>query len=172
MKRILSAFAITASLFFIGCGGDSGTTTSTNSEKETAASFDLAAARKAIDSTNTIFGNLVAKGDSVGLAALYTSDGKIMGSNMPTASGRNAIQSTFGGMFAAMGPIGLNLTAEEVNGTEELVSEVGVYTMTKDGKEIDKGKYIVLWKMEDGKWKLHRDIFNSDLPCPPPPSAK
>ena len=32
----------------------------------------------------------------------------------------------------------------------------------KSGKEIDKGKYIVLWKMEDGKWKLHRDIFNSD----------
>ena len=50
-------------------------------------------------------------------------------------------------------------------GTEELVTEVGSYTMTdKAGKEIDKGKYIDLWKMEDGKWKLHRDIFNSDMP--------
>jgi ketosteroid isomerase-like protein len=28
-----------------------------------------------------------------------------------------------------------------------------------------KGKYIVLWKKENGKWKLHRDISNSDLPA-------
>ena len=53
-----------------------------------------------------------------------------------------------------------------------MVSEVGSYSMTdKSGKEIDKGKYIVLWKMEDGKWKLHRDIFNSDMP-PMAPTKK
>jgi ketosteroid isomerase-like protein len=44
-------------------------------------------------------------------------------------------------------------------------TEEGVYEIkTKDGKQLDKGKYIVLWKKEDGKWKLHRDISNSDLP--------
>jgi ketosteroid isomerase-like protein len=37
--------------------------------------------------------------------------------------------------------------------------------MDKDGKQIDKGKYIVLWKKEDGKWKLFRDCYNSDLPA-------
>jgi ketosteroid isomerase-like protein len=42
----------------------------------------------------------------------------------------------------------------------------------KDGKEIDRGKALELWKMEDGKWKLFRDIFNSDLPCMPPPPSK
>jgi ketosteroid isomerase-like protein len=34
----------------------------------------------------------------------------------------------------------------------------------KDGTIADKGKYIVVWKKEDGKWKLHRDLSNSDLP--------
>jgi len=45
--------------------------------------------------------------------------------------------------------------------------EEGEYTfMGEDGEQLDKGKYIVLWKMEDGKWKLFRDCYNSDLPIP------
>ena len=28
----------------------------------------------------------------------------------------------------------------------------------------DEGKYVVVWKkQEDGSWKLHRDIWNSNL---------
>ncbi len=34
----------------------------------------------------------------------------------------------------------------------------------KDEKELEKGKYIVLWKKEEGKWKLFRDCYNSDMP--------
>ena len=36
---------------------------------------------------------------------------------------------------------------------------------TFDGKDASGTFYSgSVWKMEDGKWKLHRDIFNSDLP--------
>ena len=53
-----------------------------------------------------------------------------------------------------------------------MLEEVGVYTFTDDkGVVFDKGKFIVLWKNVDGKWKLFRDIFNSDMPPPPPPPA-
>ena len=174
MKQLLTVlviFSITS--LFIACNSntaESGTNTSTEKEMK---SFDLAAAKKAIDSTNAVFGSMVSKGDSVGLASLYTSDGKFMAEHMPTASGRSAIQSAFAGMFAAMGTPGLTLTSNEVSGNEEMLSEVGSYSMTdKSGKEIDKGKYIVLWKMEDGKWKLHRDVFNSDNPPMPMAPAK
>jgi len=34
------------------------------------------------------------------------------------------------------------------------------------GYVLDKGKYIVIWKQEEGQWKLHRDIFNSSMPAP------
>jgi ketosteroid isomerase-like protein len=67
--------------------------------------------------------------------------------------------------------VNITLNTTDLWGYDDLLTEVGTYTLTsKDGKEVDKGKYIDLWKMEDGKWKLHRDIFNSDLPCPPAPS--
>ena len=58
----------------------------------------------------------------------------------------------------------------DVWGTADLLTEEGEVTMfTKDGQQIDKGKYLVVWKKEDGKWKLFRDMFNSNLP---PPAAK
>ncbi|HET6724090.1 MAG TPA: nuclear transport factor 2 family protein [Chitinophagaceae bacterium] len=168
MKQLLATLTIfsVSSLLFVSC--DDKTASSTTEEIKP--TFDIAGAKKVIDSLNVVFGSMVSKGDSVGLASLYTSDAKFMVPNMPTASGRSAIQSAFAGLFAAMGTPGLALTTTDIWGSEELITEVGTYTMTdKTGKEIDKGKYIDLWKMEDGKWKLHRDIFNSDMP---PSSSK
>jgi len=164
LLTILVIFSITS--LFIACSNaadESGTNTAT---EERAKSFDLAAARKAIEAANADFGTFVAKGDSVAIANLYTSDAKLLGGNMPAVSGKAAIQSAFAGMLG-MGVAGAKLTTVEVWGNEELVSEEGTYSLSgKDGKETDKGKYIVLWKMEDNKWKIFRDCFNSDLPCP------
>ena len=169
MKQLLTVlviFSIT-SVLFIACNdktSESGTNTAT---EEMAKPFDLAAAKKSIDEANASFGDLVKKGDSVGIANLYASDAKVLGANMPAASGRAAIQSAYSGMLG-MGIGGATLTSTEVWGTEALVSEEGTYSLSdKSGKEIDKGKYIDLWKMEDGKWKIHRDIFNSDNPPAP-----
>jgi ketosteroid isomerase-like protein len=174
MKQLLTVLVIfSMTSLFIACNSttaESGTNTSTEKEMK---SFDLAAVKKVIDSTNAVFGSMISKGDSAGLASLYTSDAKFMAPNMPTANGKNGVQSAFAGLFAVMGTPGLKLTANDVWGTEELVTEVGSYSMTdKTGKEIDKGKYIDLWKMEDGKWKIHRDIFNSDNPPMPMAPAK
>ena len=72
-----------------------------------------------------------------------------------------------------MGAPVFNLKTDELTGDENGLQEVGTYTVSSaEGTELDKGKFICLWKKEDGKWKIHRDVFNSDLPPPPPPPAK
>ena len=53
--------------------------------------------------------------------------------------------------------------------------EAGTYAFTMQsagGQAVkDEGKYLVGGrKGKDGKWKITYDIFNSDLPCPPPPA--
>jgi hypothetical protein len=35
----------------------------------------------------------------------------------------------------------------------------------QDGSILDTGKYIVIWKRENGAWKWHRDIWNSSRPA-------
>ena len=167
MKQLLTAlviFSITS--LFVACG-DKTSESGTNTATEAKSTFDLTAARKSIEAANAEFGALVAKGDSAGIANLYANDAKMLGSNMPAVSGKANIQSAFNGMLS-QGIAGAKLTTIDVWGTEALVAEEGSYSLsTKDGKEIDKGKYIVLWKMEDGKWKLFRDCFNSDNPPAP-----
>jgi hypothetical protein len=32
------------------------------------------------------------------------------------------------------------------------------------GKLLDVGKYIVIWKWEQGRWQIYRDIWTSNLP--------
>lgn len=155
----LLSLLISSSLF-VACNDKTASTTT----EEIKPTFDLAGAKKIIDSTNAVFASLFSKGDSVGLAAMYTVDGKAMVPNMPAMSGRSAIQSGFSGLFTTMGPMELKLTILDVWGNEDLLIEEGSLAMVKDGKEIDRAKYIVLWKMEDGQWKLFRDIFNSDNP--------
>lgn len=128
--------------------------------------FDLAKAKTEIESANKMFMEALGKGDSVGVANLYTEDAKFMGPNGPAVVGRANIQSVISG-FIKGGVTKLELTATEVWGDENFIGEEGVMTLsTTDGKPVDKGKYIVLWKKESGQWKLHRDMFNSDLPLP------
>jgi hypothetical protein len=31
---------------------------------------------------------------------------------------------------------------------------------------LDHGKYIVVWRNADGKWKLLRDLFSTNVPPP------
>ena len=146
---------------FTSCGDKSSGSADT---KTTEPSFDLAPARKSIDEANQSLSDSLKKGDSTGFAGLYCSDAKVMAPEGPAASGKDAIKSMIGG-FIQMGLTNLTIKASDIWGSEALVGEEGTFVLAdKDGKEVDHGKYIVLWKMEDGKWKLFRDIFNTDIP--------
>jgi ketosteroid isomerase-like protein len=44
--------------------------------------------------------------------------------------------------------------------------DVGKVTLLgAGGQMIDTGKYVVVWKQEDSEWKVHRDIWNSNMPA-------
>lgn len=155
MKKVISCLTLVISL--VAC----------QSKTEIKPAFDAVNAQKEINEANKAFENYVSKGDSVGLATnVYTIDAKFMSPNNPGAEGRAAIISAVSGIFKA-GITGIKLTSKEIWGDENSIMEEGAFALNiKDGTVIEKGKYLVLWKKEDGKWKLHRDMFNSDLPVP------
>lgn len=135
---------------------------------EAAASFSLDSAKAAIAASNADFGNGFATGDSAAFVSHYTSDACINVTNMPKMCGTAAITAFFNGGYK-MGVRGLKITTNEVMGGKEGVIETGAYEMFADkNMSIDKGKFIVIWKEENGKWKMHRDIWNSDLPAATP----
>jgi ketosteroid isomerase-like protein len=129
--------------------------------------FDTTAAKKAVIAGNQNLSEGLAKGDSVAAGNCYLEDAKFMLPNAPAVIGRKNIQSKYAG-FIKGGVTKLGLTVVNLYCSENILGEEGAYTFaTKDGHQIDKGKYVVLWKKDaDGNWKILRDCINSDLPVP------
>lgn len=163
MKRtsILYSFLFAATaVTFMACNNKekSSTTTAVSSEM----SFDLAEAKKSIEAANIAFMDALKKNDSVAFANLYTRDAKIMAPNMPPAMGTDKIRG-FAHQMGKMGIVDIRLKTVDVWGCSDALTEEGSWTLHDDkGVETDHGKYIVLWKQEEGKWKLFRDCWNSD----------
>ena len=123
--------------------------------------FDLTVAKKEIEAVYKNIIDLFAKHDSVGIANLYTKDAKLMFANVPAVVGRPAIQSVFAAMVNS--PVtGVNFETIEVFGTEDLLAEEGKIKIYIKDKVVAEEKSIVLWKKEDGKWKMFRDISNKN----------
>jgi ketosteroid isomerase-like protein len=102
----------------------------------------------------------------------FCADGaSFLAPNVPAAVGKDAIGKTFAAFFTLPD---LKLTWHpikiEVARSGELGYSTGVYDMSlKDGAGktmTDRGKYVTIWKKQNGRWKVIYDIFNSDLAAP------
>ena len=154
MKKLLLPLVM-GTLIFSSC----------ENKKTDAVAFDLDAAKKEIESWNAEFATAISNKDSVGFANLYAEDAVRMGPNAPQLEGRASIVSNFAGAIKAGIGSG-KLTLKDAWGDENSVTEVGVYELNAaDGSQIDKGKYISIFKRVDGKLKPVRDIWNSDSPA-------
>jgi ketosteroid isomerase-like protein len=132
-------------------------------------SFNMDSVKAEIAAMNKTYGEAYAKNDSADFLAHYTADAVIYPPNMPALSGEAGIKAFFNAGIG-MGVSNLEITTTELIGGKESVAEIGTYNVkNKDGASLETGKFIVLWKQENGKWKMHRDIFNADPGAPPPP---
>jgi ketosteroid isomerase-like protein len=116
----------------------------------------------AIEKANKAFMAAVQRGDTTALSNMYTANAKALPPNSGAVSGRTDIGALWGSAFAS-GVGGLELKSTEVERHGDTAIEVGtVQILAKGGASIGRGKYIVIWKRENGAWKLHRDIWNMD----------
>ena len=108
----------------------------------------------------------VEQGDAAGMAALYTRNAQLLPTNSDFVSGSEAIQTFWQGVMD-MGIKQAHLETVEAEGMGNTAYEVGKYTLYADeGQIVDHGKYVVIWKQEDGQWKLHTDIWNTSAAPP------
>lgn len=122
--------------------------------------------REAIESADEVFMETFRKGDAAGLATLYTEEGQLMPPNAGFQIGRQAIQAFWQAAMDA-GIKEARIRIREVEAHGDTAIEVSDYTLHGEGgAELDAGKFIVIWKREDGRWRLHRDIFNSSKAAP------
>jgi uncharacterized protein (TIGR02246 family) len=102
-------------------------------------------------------------GDAAAVTALYTTDAKLLVPGAEPGSGPKAIQELIAADIALGGK--LTLTLIDVVGFGDYALETGKWVATSpDGKHLDHGPYLVLYRKADGGWKMYRDIWNSSMP--------
>ena len=164
MKKVFLTTAIAVSVLFSACN-DASTDTAATATKDSTA-YDAESVKEYIKKEAAAFEDEVRRGDSNALAAHYASDALIMPSNSEAIKGKD-IAGFWGSAIRMYGVKDLKLEITDVTGSGDVVAETGNYEMIgADKKSLDKGKYVVVWKKEDGKWKMYRDMFSSNLPAP------
>ena len=119
-----------------------------------------------IKTQNDAFREALIRKNLTGLTALYTEDARVMPPNSAVIKGSDGVKM-FGQGFIAGGLEDIKLTSREVVEFEDVAIERGDYwlKMAPEGQPAveDEGKYVVLWKKTPDGWKLHWDIFNTNL---------
>lgn len=119
--------------------------------------------RQAIEAANKKFEAAVSRGDGPAAAALYTGAAQLLPAQSDLVSGTQAISQFWQAVFNS-GIKGASLTTVEVEGHGTTAHEVGKYELRgADGKVLDHGKYVVIWKKDGASWKLHRDIWTTSV---------
>ena len=116
----------------------------------------------------------VIAGDVDRWIAQWTDDGVQMPPNEPLVEGKELIYARVGANMAAGPTDEFVITPLETTSAGDWAYSRGVYTVAfplGDGEQgfLD-GKFMtILQRQPDGTWKIHRDIFNSNVPPAAPP---
>ena len=119
------------------------------------------AVRDAVEAGNRAFVAAFLKGDATAISHLYTADAQVIPPGAPVAKGRPAI-AAFWQASIDSGIKDVKLDTADVESAGDLAYETGtVRLVAKDGTS-SSARYVVVWKRVDGKWLLHRDVWNSE----------
>ncbi len=119
------------------------------------------AVRKTIEASNAVYADLANKNDG-SILTRYTSDACLFPPNGAPVCGREAIL----GFFKNGPKVHVKFMIQHLYGDgKTTVTEESYYEMTDlEGKKLDDGKVIVIWKNTKDGWKMHRDMFSSNHP--------
>ena len=119
---------------------------------------DMSILEKEIESRLREYESHLRNGDSIALGNMYMEDAEII----PSVAGRENITKVFGSMIRSC-TTGSSFKTTKLWGNEQLLVEDGTGTWYHtNGTVIGSGRYLLVWKKDDGKWKILRDTWFSD----------
>jgi ketosteroid isomerase-like protein len=122
--------------------------------------------RPAMAATNDLFNaEVFGKGNLDALDQVYTADARILPPGAPLISGRAAIKDFWANLIQSVNAKSAVLTSIDVLPAGDGLVEIGSAKLAiePDGQSAElEVKYVVYWRQEDGRWKWHVDIWNTN----------
>jgi ketosteroid isomerase-like protein len=115
-------------------------------------------ARTAIEERSAHFMGALEQGDAAEAARCFTTDARLSVPGVGgVLDGRQAIEKFWQGALSG-GMKTLTLTPRDLEGSSDMRIETGTYAaFGANHSELGRGEYLLVWKREDGTWKIHRD---------------
>jgi ketosteroid isomerase-like protein len=118
--------------------------------------IDVKKERPVIESRDALYAKYLLEGDSLSIAAMYASDGMI-----GCKKGSEILSSVGSWIRSNIKDDSRNVTFKTVtlNAAGDLLIETGIGEGRNDKGDLKYTfRYLVVWKKEDGVWKLYRDV--------------
>jgi ketosteroid isomerase-like protein len=142
-------------LFFLLFSSSAVLSQTTKTDSELSAG-EIQKARSVIENIGKQFSEDYLNGDSLALASYYAKDaqfGSLKGKDILSYWGRSVRNSIKNNKRH------LIFTTVAVTGDHEFLVELGTFEIKDDNNNLkNRGKYLVVWKKENGEWKIYRDI--------------
>lgn len=141
-------------IFIFSC--NSIITAQTTKSDSALSAIEIQKARTIIEKIDNQFSKDYLNGDSLAVAAHYATNGEfgsLKGNDILSYWGksiRNSIKNNTRNLV---------FTTTTLTGDSEFLVELGIYQIKDDDNNVKaNGKYVVVWKNENGEWKIYRDI--------------
>ncbi len=163
MRSIFIVSVFFCTLLLTSCN----TNTTTDNNENQSAKSDITALRKIIDEKNKQFGEAHVLRDTAFLNNIFTEDARVFAPNSEIISGRSAI-AIVNLETVNFGINEFRIEKTALYGSGDYLINEGNYIMSY-GKDstTERGKFIFIWKMVNGDWKLDADIWNSSMTITP-----
>jgi uncharacterized protein (TIGR02246 family) len=128
-----------------------------------AAAPGLAQDKATIQKLSDSFAQAFNTSDFAAMGNMYTHDAYLMPPQADFVRGRDDIRKFWKTAGEQLGD--LKLTTLDVKSLgSEAAREIGTFTLKTKGQQQQEvvGKYVVVWQMDGGDWKLATDIWNTN----------
>jgi ketosteroid isomerase-like protein len=116
---------------------------------------DISVLEKEIESRLREYERHLKNGDSLALGNMYLANAEII----PSTAGRENIVKVFSSMIQDS-ITGSSFETTELWGNDDLLVEEGTGSWYhENGTVVGRGRYLLVWKKEDGQWKILRDTW-------------
>lgn len=165
MKHPFSPFLAIAIALLTACNQNAPSSQTVALADTVASQADTAAIKQAIREKTNRFTQAHITGDTAFLNSIFASDARILAPNYGMATGRMAIAA----LNAQWVGYGIKEFREEsfaFYGEGNYFIDEGNYTLRfGPDNQLDMGKYMNVWKKENGDWKIGSNIWNTSLPA-------
>lgn len=160
-KFVILALGLASAIVMPSCNRAEEKTTAVNANGIS----NLEGARAIIRENNNKFTQALQNKDATTMASFYSKDAWLLPQHSEPITGEDILHAWESAIRG--GVQGFVFNTQDVTGYPDLLVETGKYETYGAGRVlIDKGKYITVWKRENGVLKIFRLISNTSLAPP------